>query len=93
LKVSGEYNFLIFIASNSLKKINTIIDVHFRNKDYISLVKMDLVVGYAKDFILPVDFDIDVNDPQPIVGCGDKCWRNVMVQTAAEDKKAVNAKK
>lgn len=80
LKLSGEYNFMIFIAANSLKKINNVIDFHFRNKNYISMVKMDLVVGYAKDFILPVDFDIDTNDPQPVVGCGDKCWKNIKGQ-------------
>ena len=96
LKLSGEYNFMIFIAANSLKKINNIIDYHFRNKDYISMVKMDLVVGYAKDFILPVDFDVEVNDPVPGIGCGERCWRNVEninLKTTTNNPKPVETKK
>ena len=73
LKLSGQFNFMLFIASTSLKKINNVIDFHFRNKPYITAVKMDIVVGYAKSFILPVDFEAEMRDPNLLEGCGKEC--------------------
>ncbi|MCF2139587.1 MAG: Lrp/AsnC family transcriptional regulator [Candidatus Lokiarchaeota archaeon] len=56
LKISGEYNILMFMACSSLKRLDTILDRHFRNKDYVKKIRMDLVTSYAHSFILPVDF-------------------------------------
>lgn len=72
LKMSGEYNIALFMACAKLKTVDSIVDQHFRNKDHISKVKMDLITGVAKKLILPVDFS---NDPsrEDVVMCGENC--------------------
>ena len=73
LKLSGEYNIAVFMVSNNLRKIDAIIDSHFRNRDYISKVRVDIVVGVAKKFILPVDFSMEQLDPSHPDGCQGNC--------------------
>ena len=73
MKLSGENNILILLASSSLKKIDTIVDYHFRNNDDITNVKMDIITEFLKDFVLPIDFEMDKHNPEPGVGCGDMC--------------------
>ncbi|MHA1728418.1 MAG: Lrp/AsnC family transcriptional regulator [Promethearchaeota archaeon] len=73
MKLSGRNNVMIFMACSSLKKIDAVIDYHFRNKDYITNVKMDIITDFLKDFILPIDFEMDEHDPNSEIGCGEKC--------------------
>lgn len=69
LKLSGEYNIAVFMASGSLKKIDAVIDNHFRSRDYITKIRVDLVTGIAKKFIMPVDFNMDNLTPESEKGC------------------------
>ncbi len=69
MKLSGERNLLILIASPSLRIIDKIADHHFRNKNYILDVNMEIVNDYAKDFILPINFKMDEFDPLTGKGC------------------------
>jgi len=69
MRLSGQNNILIFLASGSLKKIDIVVDYHFRNKDYVSSVKMDIISGFLKDFVLPIDFEMDNHNPEPGEGC------------------------
>ena len=71
MKLSGENNMMIFLASTSLKKIDHVVDHHFRNKDHISAIKMDIITDFAKDFILPLDFKMDQLDPETT--CSGSC--------------------
>ncbi|MHA1672259.1 MAG: Lrp/AsnC family transcriptional regulator [Promethearchaeota archaeon] len=59
LKISGEYNILMFMACSSLKRLDTILDRHFRNKDFVRKIRMDLITSYAHSFILPVNFNTE----------------------------------
>ena len=59
LKLSGDYNIMIFMACSSLKRLDIILDKHFINKDYVRKIKMDLITDFAAPFILPVDFTIE----------------------------------
>ncbi len=59
IKLSGDYNIMIFMACSSLKRLDIILDKHFRNKDYVRKIKMDLITDFAAPFILPVDFTIE----------------------------------
>ncbi|MHA1775175.1 MAG: hypothetical protein DRO88_04460 [Promethearchaeia archaeon] len=73
LKTSGEYNVLMFMACSSLKRLDTILDRHFRNKEYVRKIQMDLITSYAHPFILPVDFMSEnfenPDDPCKITTC------------------------
>ena len=46
---------------------------HFRNNPDIISVSMELVLDFAKDFVLPIDFDSEEHDPTLENGCGEKC--------------------
>lgn len=61
LKTSGNYNITIFLASASLKKLDNVLDRHFREKEYVSRLKMDIVTGFAKKFVLPMNFLAELN--------------------------------
>ncbi len=75
MRLSGENNVMLLLASSDMKKIDTVVDCHFRNHESIKNVKLDIITDYVKDFILPIDFEMDEHDPNPIDGCGDNCSR------------------
>ena len=51
LKLSGDYNIMIFMACSSLKRLDIILDKHFRNKDYVRKIKKLLSDKKALDSI------------------------------------------
>lgn len=74
MKLSGENNMMVLLASSTLKKIDAVVDCHFRkNKESITNIKMDIITDYLKDFVLPVDFSMDEHEPDPENGCGNSC--------------------
>mgnify|MGYP001106508444 CR=1 FL=1 len=72
-RLSGEHNICILLASSELEKLDNIINYHFRNKDEVGSVSMEIVTEIAKDFILPIDFDSEDHNPTLEDGCGPKC--------------------
>jgi len=63
-KLSGEFNILLSLASTKLEKLDGMINSHFRNKDKIHSVKMEIVIEIANDLILPINFALqDELDP------------------------------
>ncbi len=56
MKISGEFNITLFLASSSLKKIDSVIDRHFREKKYVNRIQMDVISRIAKNFVLPMNF-------------------------------------
>jgi DNA-binding Lrp family transcriptional regulator len=73
LKLAGEYNITIFMVTDNLKKIDKVIDTHFRNRNDILKIKVDIVVNSAKKFILPVDFSITHLHPDITEKCARQC--------------------
>ena len=79
LRLTGNLNIMVLLASTDLKKIDRVVSYHFRNNSQIIFSSMDIVSGIAKDFILPMDFNVDDHDPNLQEGCGDKCtYRRVL---------------
>ncbi|MHA1294880.1 MAG: Lrp/AsnC family transcriptional regulator [Promethearchaeota archaeon] len=72
-RLSGEHNICILLASSKLSKLDNIVNFHFRNNPDVLGVSMEIVTDIAKDFILPIDFDSEINDPSLENGCGEKC--------------------
>jgi DNA-binding Lrp family transcriptional regulator len=72
-RVSGEHNVTILLASTELRKLENVVNYHFRGKPDVSRVSMEVVTEIAKDFILPIDFDSEDHDPTLEEGCGEKC--------------------
>ncbi len=88
MRLSGENNVLLFLASSDMKKIDAVVDCHFRNHKSITNVKLDIITGFVKDFILPIDFEMDEHDPTPLDGCGDNCSRMKALEEIAKAAKA-----
>ncbi len=75
-RLSGEHNICILLASSQLEKLDNIINYHFRNKEDVQSVSMEIVTEIAKDFVLPIDFDLENHDPTLEDGCGPMCkWK------------------
>ncbi|MHA1149911.1 MAG: Lrp/AsnC family transcriptional regulator [Promethearchaeota archaeon] len=72
-RLSGDHNICILLASSKLDKLDKIINYHFRQNPEVNSVSMEIVTEIARDFILPVDFDIDNHEPNEESGCGEKC--------------------
>ena len=73
MKLSGQNNIMVYLASSSLKKIDNVIDHHFRNRPHVINVKMDIITDFCKNFILPIDFRMYEFTPDPESGCGNNC--------------------
>ena len=72
-RLSGEHNICILLASSKLEKLDAVVNYHFRNNKDVSMTSMEVVTEIAKDFILPIDFDSEIHEPNDQEGCGDKC--------------------
>lgn len=72
-RLSGKYNLCVFIASTKIEKLDNIVNYHFRTNPNIKKISMDLIIDYAKDFILPLDFNVETIKPSLEDGCGTSC--------------------
>lgn len=72
-RVSGDYNVCVLLSSSQLDKLDRIVNYHFRNNPNVQNVTMELITEIAKDFIMPIDFDSEENDPTIEDGCSEKC--------------------
>ena len=88
MRLSGESNVLLLLASSDMKKIDAVVDCHFRNHESITNVKLDIITGFVKDFILPIDFEQESHDPDAIDGCGANCSRKKALAEIAKAAKA-----
>ncbi|MFX1276196.1 MAG: Lrp/AsnC family transcriptional regulator [Promethearchaeota archaeon] len=57
-KSSGEFNIILLLASPKLEKLDGLVNSHFRNKSEIYSVKMEIILDIAKEFILPINLEL-----------------------------------
>ena len=57
-KLSGISNFVIIIASPSLKGFDKIVNYHFRKNPEVKVVSTEIISDIISEFIVPVDFQI-----------------------------------
>ncbi|MFX1236163.1 MAG: Lrp/AsnC family transcriptional regulator [Promethearchaeota archaeon] len=57
-KSSGDYNMILFLVSTNLEKLYGLVNSHFRNKEQIDDVNMEIVVEIARDYIVPVNLEL-----------------------------------
>ncbi|MBD3255332.1 MAG: winged helix-turn-helix transcriptional regulator [Candidatus Lokiarchaeota archaeon] len=55
----GDTNVLIMVAGFNLKQIDKIVNYHFRNHPDIKKVKMRVITGIMKDFVVPINLNFD----------------------------------
>jgi Lrp/AsnC family transcriptional regulator, leucine-responsive regulatory protein len=67
LKVSGTNNITLFMASSNIKRLDNVIDRHFRSNPDVKSVSMNIITDFATKFVLPFNFEaekyVDGQDP------------------------------
>ncbi len=67
LVTSGRNNLCFFFMGEDIATIDSIVDTHLRNDPNVKDVKMDIVVAYARSFVLPIKVEVPKTDKPP---CG-----------------------
>jgi len=71
--ISGENNVSVMLVHKDLKKIDDVVSNHIRSKDSVSNIRMNLIVSAAKDYILQMDLEHEINPRETcseVGGCG-----------------------
>ena len=69
-RISGKYNICVLLASTKLEKLYNIVNYHFRKNPGIKKISMELISDFARDFVLPIDFNVETLKPSMEDGCG-----------------------
>jgi len=69
-RISGKYNICVLLASTKLEKLYNIVNYHFRKNPGINKISMELISDFARDFVLPIDFNVETLKPSMEDGCG-----------------------
>lgn len=72
-RLSGKYNLCVLLANTKVEKLYNIVNFHFRAEPNVKKISMDLITDFAKDFVLPIDFNNETLKPHVIDGCGAGC--------------------
>lgn len=72
-RLSGKYNICVLLASTKIEKLYNIVNFHFRTNPDVKKISMDIITDFARDFILPIDLNVETITPSLQDGCGDSC--------------------
>jgi Lrp/AsnC family transcriptional regulator, leucine-responsive regulatory protein len=72
-RLSGTSNISIFMVSDKLGELDTIVNNHFRKNPNVIAVHIDIVSEMLKDFVLPFEFDFQKCTMQKSGECCGKC--------------------
>lgn len=72
-RLSGMYNMSILIANTNLKKLNNVVDQHFRKNPYVQKISIEFITDTINNFILPIDTDSDLILQNLEDGCSTNC--------------------
>ncbi|MFW9828976.1 MAG: Lrp/AsnC family transcriptional regulator [Candidatus Thorarchaeota archaeon] len=61
-RLSGDSNMSILIVGLSLKDLDHIVNLHFRNDPDVYEVHIDIVSEVVNDFVLPIDLNLEFGD-------------------------------
>ena len=57
-KISGEFNFCVFLTAFSLKELELIVNYHFRKNPEVINTSIELITGIVDDFIMPFNLNL-----------------------------------
>ncbi|MFX0035825.1 MAG: Lrp/AsnC family transcriptional regulator [Candidatus Hermodarchaeota archaeon] len=72
-RIVGKNNITILLVNTKIKKIERIVNHHFRNNPQILEVSMDIITDITKDLILPINADSEILKPILEDGCDANC--------------------
>jgi DNA-binding Lrp family transcriptional regulator len=61
MKMSGEYNISVLLAAGDIRRLDKVIDRHYRNKSYISKVCLERITDMARSLILPIELRPEIH--------------------------------
>ncbi len=68
--VSGKKNLTLFLMSEDLVTIESIVDAHIRNNPAVSDVELDVVITPVKDLVFPVRMKFEESEEPPCNSSG-----------------------
>jgi len=72
-RLSGKYNLIILLANTKIKKIDKIVNHHFRTNSQIQEVSMEIITNITKDLVFPINVDSEILEPILEDGCDANC--------------------
>ncbi|MFX1526756.1 MAG: Lrp/AsnC family transcriptional regulator [Promethearchaeota archaeon] len=72
-RLSGKYNLSILIANTDIKKLNNVVDQHFRDNSNVHEILLEFITDTVKNFVLPIDTDSELMFPNLEDGCSTNC--------------------
>ncbi|MDY6958182.1 MAG: Lrp/AsnC family transcriptional regulator [Halobacteriota archaeon] len=72
--VSGTKNMTLFFIGEDISTLEAIVDYHLRALNEVHNVDFNIVIGVAKDLVMPVDMDFEISEMPPCgikFNCGD----------------------
>ncbi|MFX1496333.1 MAG: Lrp/AsnC family transcriptional regulator [Promethearchaeota archaeon] len=72
-RLSGTFNMSVLIANTNLRKLNNVVDQHFRNNSNVQKIVIEFITDTVKNFILPIDIDSELILPNLEDGCSSNC--------------------
>jgi len=72
--VSGRNNMSLFFVGEDISTLEAIVDYHLRALKEVQNVDFNIVIGVAKDIVLPIKMDFEIMDRPPCgidFNCGD----------------------
>ena len=72
-RLSGDSNMSVLIVGLSLKDLDHIVNLHFRNDPDVQEVHIDIISEVVNDFVLPIDLNLEFGDYVLEKDCCLKC--------------------
>ncbi len=72
-RLSGDSNMSILIVGLTLKDLDQIVNLHFRNDPEVSDVHIDIISEVVNDFVLPIDLNLEYGEYTLGDNCCYKC--------------------
>ena len=72
-RTSGKNNIIILLANKKIKKIDKIVNYHFRTNSQIQEVAIEIITDITKDLVLPIIVDSEILEPILEDGCEANC--------------------
>ena len=72
--VSGRNNMSLFFVGEDISTLEAIVDYHLRALEEVQNVDFNIVIGVAKDLVMPIKMDFEMSDRPPCgidFNCGD----------------------
>ena len=58
-RISGDFNFSLFVMGFSIKEIEDTVNYHFRNNQLVNKLLIEIITNVLNDFVVPIKFNLN----------------------------------